>query len=237
MTRSRKLRSLLPILLLAGSLLPLVRLHAQKTAGTGDPVAAAAVGSAEPNGQEVDEAAEYKYSKSVQFIARKIGVSKETASITFEWLNFGILAAAVLGFLFKALPKIFRDRTSGIQKSLVDARTATEEASQRLNSVEERLTKLDGQIAEMRAQAERDTAADEIRIKGSIEDESRKILAAADQEITAATAHAQRQLQQYAAELAIEQAAKKLVISAETDRLLVQGFVSRLGAQKKGGEN
>jgi F-type H+-transporting ATPase subunit b len=99
------------------------------------------------------------------------------------------------------------------------------------------MAKLDGQIAEMRAQAERDTAADEVRIKGSIEEESKKILAAADQEIVAATHQAQRQLQQYAAELAIDQAAKKLVISAETDRLLVQGFVSRLGGNERKGDN
>ena len=50
--------------------------------------------------------------------------------------------------------------------------------------------------------------------------------------------HAQRQLQQYAAELAIEQAAKKLVISAETDLLLVRNFARRLGSiDGKGGQN
>jgi len=45
-------------------------------------------------------------------------------------------------------------------------------------------------------------------------------------------------LQQYAAELAIEQAARKLVISAETDRLLVQNFARRLGGDdSKEGQN
>jgi F-type H+-transporting ATPase subunit b len=45
-------------------------------------------------------------------------------------------------------------------------------------------------------------------------------------------------LQQYAAEMAIEQAARKLVVSAETDRLLVQGFASRLtGDDFKKGQN
>jgi F-type H+-transporting ATPase subunit b len=68
----------------------------------------------------------------------------------------------------------------------------------------------------------------EQRIKATVEDEKKKILVAAEQEITVATSHAQKQLQQYAAELAIEQAARKLVVSAETDRLLVQGFAERL---------
>jgi F-type H+-transporting ATPase subunit b len=138
----------------------------------------------------------------------------------------------------KTLPKKFRDRSTEIQKQLVDARTATEEASARLSSVEDRLSKLDGQIAAMRAQAEKDSAHDEERIKASVEDEKQKILAAAEQEITAATALAQRQIQQYAAELAIEQAARKLVVTAETDRLLVQNFARRLtGDDSKKGQN
>ena len=141
-------------------------------------------------------------------------------------------------FLLKTLPKAFRTRNTAIQKHLVDARTATEEASARLSNVEERLSKLDAQIAAMRTQAEKDSAADEARIKASVEEEKKKILAAAEQEITAATTQAQRQLQQYAAELAIEQAARKLVVSAETDRLLVQGFARRLaGDDSKEGQN
>jgi F-type H+-transporting ATPase subunit b len=140
--------------------------------------------------------------------------------------------------MIRMLPKTFRDRNSAIQKHLVDARTATEEATARLSSVEERLSKLDGQIAAMRAQAEHDSAADEQRIKASVEDEKKKILAAAEQEISSATVQAQRQIQHYAAELAIEQAAKQLVVSAETDRLLVQGFARRLaGDDSKEGQN
>jgi F-type H+-transporting ATPase subunit b len=120
----------------------------------------------------------------------------------------------------------------------VDARTATEEASARLSSVEERLSKLDDQIAAMRAQAEKDSAFDEQRIKASIEEDKKKILAAAEQEIAAATALAHRQIQQYAAELTIDQAARKLVVTADTDRLLVQNFARRLmGDESKEGHN
>ena len=90
----------------------------------------------------------------------------------------------------------------------------------------------------MKAQADRDSALDEQRIKANVEEEKKKILAAAEQEIAAATTHAQRQIQKYAAELAIEQAAKKLVITAETDRLLIQNFARRVGADdSKEGQN
>ena len=104
--------------------------------------------------------------------------------------------------------------------------------------MEARLAKLDDEIAAMRAHAEQDSAREEQRIKASVEDEKRKILTEAEHEITVATMHAQKLLQQHAAELAIEQAARKLVVSAETDRLLVQSFAQRLsGDESKKGQN
>lgn len=194
--------------------------------------------SSEKNKQEVDEKEEYLHSPSVRKFGAMLGMNADQAATSFTVLNFVVLALLVGWFLLKTLPKTFRDRTSLIQKGLVDARTASEEASARLSSVEARLSKLDEQIAAMRAQAEKDSAQDEQRIKASVEEDKQKIIAAAEQEITAATALAQRQIQQYAAELAIDQAARKLVVSAETDRLLVQNFARRLmGDDSKGGQN
>jgi F-type H+-transporting ATPase subunit b len=197
-----------------------------------------AVQSVATQEQEVDENAAYRESPMVQKMGKMIGLNASQSAIAFEVTNFALLAFFVVFGLAKLLPKVLRDRTSAIQKSLVDARTATEEARVRLSSVEERLSKLDGEIAAMRTHAEQASIAEEQRIKASVEDEKKKILAAAEQEITAATMHAQKQLQQHAAELAIEQAARKLVVSAETDRLLVQGFAQRLaGDESKKGQN
>ncbi len=187
---------------------------------------------------EEDQAEALKHSDMVKKLGGMMGMSTESAATLFEVLNFAVLALAIGWFLVKALPKTFRDRTSSIQKELVDARTATEEASARLNSVEERLSKLDGQIADMKAQAEKDAIAEEQRMRAAVADEKVRILAAADQEIASASQVAQRTLQKYAAELAIEQAAKKLVVTAETDRLLVQNFARRLvGDDSNGGHN
>ena len=194
--------------------------------------------SREINKEEVDENDEFLHSPAVRKLGAMIGLNAEQAATAFTVANFLVLAALVGWFLAKTLPKTFRDRNTAIQKHLVDARTATEEASARLNSVEERLSKLDDQIAALRAQADKDSALDEQRIKASVEDDKQKILAAAEQEIAAATSLARRQLQQFAAELAIDQAARKLVVTAETDRLLVQSFARRLiGDDKKGGQN
>jgi F-type H+-transporting ATPase subunit b len=194
--------------------------------------------SPEANKHEQDENDAFRHSASVKWIGAKLGMNQFQAATAFEVANFVVLAVLVGWFLIKTLPKTFRNRSSVIQKHLVDARTATEEANIRLSGVEERLAKLDGQIAAMREQAEKDSVQDEQRIKASVEDEKAKILASADQEIQAATVFAQRQIQQFAADLAIDQAAKKLVVSAETDRLIVQGFARRLaGDGSKEGQN
>jgi F-type H+-transporting ATPase subunit b len=223
------------MILMAGLLVPARVMMAQQETEHSKPEVSQ---SQEAKDVEVDENDAYLHSASVKWIGSKLGMTTEQAATAFQIANFAVLALAVLWGLAKVMPKVLRDRNSAIQKHLVDARTATEEASSRLSSVEARLSKLDDQIAVMRAQAEKDSAADEQRIKASVEEEKKKILAAAEQEISAATALAQRQIQQYAAELAIEQAARKLVVTAETDRLLVQSFARRLaGDDSKEGHN
>ena len=186
----------------------------------------------EKRAQEQDETEAYRHSEMVQKLGRMVGMNTEQAATAFEVLNFLALAVGVGYLLVKILPKTFRDRSSGIQRQLVDARTATEEAGARLKGVEARLSKLDDEIAAMRKQVEADLLRDEQRAKVALEDETAKILAAADAEIQAATSTARRDLQRHAAELAIDQAVRRLTISAETDRQLVEGFAQRLMGDK-----
>jgi F-type H+-transporting ATPase subunit b len=235
------IKRLLPGLVLAATLFaPIRHAIAQQETPTdaGGRLSSPEAQSPEKNKQEADQNDAYLHSPSVRKLGAMVGLNAEQAATAFTVANFIVLAALVGWFLLKTLPKTFRDRSTSIQKNLVDARTATEEASARLRSVEERLSKLDEQIATLRAQADKDSATDEQRIRASIEEDKQKILAAAEQEIAAATALAHRQIQQYAAELAIDQAARKLVVTAETDRLLVQSFARRLtGDDSKGGKN
>jgi F-type H+-transporting ATPase subunit b len=188
--------------------------------------------------QEKDENDAYRKSPMVIKLGGMMGMDADQSATAFTVFNFALLAIAVGWGLAKFLPGAIRNRNTAIQKHLVDARTATEEARARLSSVEERLARLDGEIAAMRSQAEQGAAQEEQRLRAAVEEEKKKILASAEQEIAAATLHAQKQLQLHAAELAIEQAARKLVVTAETDRLLVQGFAQRLtGDDSKKGQN
>lgn len=235
------MKALLPVGFLALLLMGASpRIHALEAA----PVAAAQGGTeAAPAGHETQKQEEhsdeeaFRHSAAVKALGAKLGLDAEQAATAFSVVNFVVLALLVGWFLVKTLPKTFRNRNAALEKHLVEARAASAEASSRLGSVEARLKKLDEQIATMRAQAEKDAQAEEQRMKASVEEEKQKILESAEQEIAAATAHARRQIQQYAADLAIDQAAKKLVVSAETDRALVQEFARRLGADVEGGNN
>ncbi len=178
--------------------------------------------------EETSEEYEFTHSAAVGQVGAKLGMNPDESATAFEIFNFVLLVVALGFVVLKTVPKAFRSRNTKIQKNLVDARTATEEATARLNSVEARLAKLDEQIAAMRTQAETDSAREEQRLKANAEDEKAKILAAAEAEIQNATTLARREIHRYAAELAIEQAANKLVVSAETDRLLVESFAHRL---------
>jgi F-type H+-transporting ATPase subunit b len=229
--------------LLAISLIgiPAARIHAQapgqqpSSASSGE--TSTPIAEVPQKKQEIkDEDDEYRHSAAVQKLGHIFGLDAEHAATAFTLINFLILAIAVGYGLLKLLPRTFAARNTAIQKQLVDARTATEEASARLNSVEARLAKLDDQIAGMRHQAEEDAAKEAQRIRANVEEEKSKILAAAEAEIQAATTAARRDIQQFAAGLAIEQAARKLVVTAETDRLLVENFARHLTGDN-GGQN
>ena len=158
-----------------------------------------------------------------------LGMSPTTAQTAFNWLNFAVLAGAILFALARFLPKTFRARTEGIQKHIVDARTATESANARLSAVEARLSKLEEEIASIRTESDREAVEEEARTKQHIAEETERILKSAEQEIAAASAQAQRSLRAYAAGVAVDRAASHLQISDEDDRALIQNFAAKLG--------
>jgi F-type H+-transporting ATPase subunit b len=125
-----------------------------------------------------------------------------------------------------------------LDRQIVEARAATEKAEERLRTVEERLGRLDSEIAAVREQAERDSAHDEVLIKQAMEDEKKKIVASAEQEIAAAGAAAERRLRKFAAEMAVDRASSRLHLTEGDDRTLIQEFASSLGSDgSKGGRN
>ncbi len=179
-----------------------------------------------------DEVNVYRHSPMVQTLARLFGQKVETTARIFEFLNFLILAVAVLWFVARALPKALRGRAERIQKNLQDARRATEDASRRLQDVEQRLSRLDSEIAAIRTQAESQTLADEARIHAAMEEEKLRLIRAAEQEVQSASVSEQRRIQALAAGLICESAKRHLTLDADADRALVQSFVAELDGKE-----
>jgi F-type H+-transporting ATPase subunit b len=184
---------------------------------------------------EEEETNVYRHSATVQWFAKTGHIDVETAAKLFEWINFAVIVLAVGIPLFKILPKVLRKRTETLDHELQAAQAATESANARLSAVEEKLSGLDAEISAIRKRVDEDMREDEVRIKASIEEESARIVTAAEHEIQVAAMQAQRGLKQYAADLAIDRAMGQLTLNADTDRALIAEFArdSRPGGRTR----
>jgi F-type H+-transporting ATPase subunit b len=178
---------------------------------------------------EEDEQDQFKHSPSVQFIAKLTGMSLNHAYWLCVVLNFAVIAIALSWAAKRNLPGMFRNRTAEIQKAMQEARQASEDANQRLAEIEARLARLDTEIGTMRAYAEKESAAEELRIKASAEEDARRIVESVEQEIGAATKAARRDLTAYAADLAVSLATRQIHVDSPTDQALVRTFAKGLG--------
>ncbi len=133
----------------------------------------AAVSKAGDKETEAEEDNVYRHAPIVQSIAKKFNLSVETTARFFEWINFAILGLAIGIPLAKVLPKVFRKRSETLSQNIESARKLTLDANTRLSAVEAKLSKLGDEIADIRAHVEEESKQDEIRIKASIEEESR----------------------------------------------------------------
>ena len=187
--------------------------------------------SREAAGEEKDEMEEFKQSGSVRLIAKYLtGGNLQRAYWLSVIFNFAVIAWVIIWAGRKYLPGLFRDRTAAIQKAMQEAQKASEEARRKLAEIESRLQQLDLEIGKIRDAAEKEGTAEEARIKTAAEEDARKIVAAAEQEISAAAKNARRQLAAHAADLAVGLAQKQIKIDAATDQALVRTFAGQMGA-------
>jgi F-type H+-transporting ATPase subunit b len=215
------------------------RLVAQdSTPATVSQPAAAASEAAKPDAAQSEEEKQNNAFRLegplVKSTAKVLNLSVETTARLYEIINFALIALVIGIPLFRFLPKFIRTRGEKVRTDIESARKVTEDANSRLSAVEAKLSKLDDEIAKFRAEVEEEMSRDEARIKASLEEESARIVTAAEQEIGAAAAQAKRGLRHFAADLAVEQAAKQLVLTPQTDRALIAEFV---GDVNKGGQN
>jgi len=189
----------------------------------------------EAAGEDDEEHADLKHAKPVRWLARKIDWSVHGTHLLLSGINFAIIAAILIWAGRKYLPGMFRTRTASIQQALQEARAASEDANRRLTDIETRLRQLDGEIGRMQSAAENEGAAEEARIKKAAEDDVRKLVLAAEQEIDAAAKQSRRELSNHTASLAIALAKRQINVDTTTDQVLVRTFAAKLATKNDNG--
>jgi F-type H+-transporting ATPase subunit b len=197
-----------------------------------------AAGKEEKGGEDQEE--KLKHSYMVGLFAKLVGLKNHPvlAYWIFVCLNFAILAAAIpkiwtFGLHFFELPLAGEWRAQ-VKGKFEDARKASDDANRRLGEIESKLARLDSDIAAIRFEADAVNKAEETRLQTSIEDERKKVVTSAQQEIEAAATQARRELKTYVAGLAVALAEKKINVDEATDKTLVRSFVEQMPSGKDG---
>ena len=157
-------------------------------------------------------------------------VAAERATEIFKWINFAIVAGVIVWVFSKKLPPVFRKKAEAISSAITSATNAKAAADAQLREAETRLANLQKEVAELRASAERESAAEVERLRAATLTDAQKIAAAAKAEIEAAERAARLELKALAANLAVDGAetllAKQLTPKAQES--LISNFVKSL---------
>jgi F-type H+-transporting ATPase subunit b len=154
----------------------------------------------------------------------------EKHELELKIANFVILAALIGYFVGKYAGPFFEKRTAGIRKDMDESLRQSKEAEAKAAEVDRRLAALEADIAAMKAETEREIKAETERMSRVASQEIVKIQAQSEMEIAAAGKAARTELKQYAAELAVDLAAKKIRdrMTPAAQEALVKGFVQKL---------
>jgi F-type H+-transporting ATPase subunit b len=171
------------------------------------------------------------FSAAPTFAAEEGGSPAEhSAEMIFKWIHFAILAGVLYWVFGKLLPPMFRRNADKIGSAITKATAAKAEAERKLQEALTKIGNLEHEIAEFRAQAQRDAAVEVERLRGATALDVEKIRAAAKAEIEAAERAARVELKELAAKLAVD-GAESLVAKQMTPAVqeaMISSFVQSL---------
>jgi ATP synthase F0 subunit b len=144
-------------------------------------------------------------------------------------LLFVIILVYILRNKIK-IGQVFDSRAARIAKELEQAKRDKQEAQERLAELESRLGQLDREVAEIRANAERESAREAERIKRAAEADADKIRQMTQREIEGAMRNARSELQAFVAEqsVAIAESIIRREIRPEDNARMVNKFIDEL---------
>jgi F-type H+-transporting ATPase subunit b len=149
----------------------------------------------------------------------------------WKFVNLFIFVGALVYVLRRPLGDALRTRRETIRRELMRAQEERNAALAKLEEVEERLARLDAEVAGVREHAEKEAVEERERVQRSAEDDARKLREQAQREIESAGKVARQELRQYAAEQSVRLAEGMIRrdIRPDDDARLVNLNVEELG--------
>ena len=162
--------------------------------------------------------------------AEESGNATEQANEIFKWINF-VIVAGLIGWVFlKLTPPFFRKNAETISSAITKATEAKAEADRQLREAEEKLARLQKEVAQLRATAQREASAEAERIRNITQSDAQKMGLAGKAEIEAAERAARLELKVIAANLAVDGAESLLAkqLTPQAQESLLSAFVKSL---------
>jgi len=150
----------------------------------------------------------------------------------WKFLNLGIFVFVLVIALRKfGVPEKFRDRKETIARELARAQQERDAALAKLKEVEERLSLLDTEVANIRQQSVREAAEERERIARLTKTEITKLSEQAAREIESAGKAAKKDLRRYTAEQSVRLAEEIVCreMKPEEDARLIENNIEELG--------
>src|ERR1700738_4543057 len=128
----------------------------------------------------------------------------ERANEIFKWINFAIVAGLIGWVFLKLTPPFFRKNAETISSAITKATAAKAEADRQLCEAEKKLARLEEEVTQLRATAQREAAAEAARLRAITQSDIQRVSLAAKAEIEAAERAARLELKVITANLAVD---------------------------------
>jgi F-type H+-transporting ATPase subunit b len=150
----------------------------------------------------------------------------------WQVINFIVFVAIMIYILRNkiGIGKVFDDRAVAIRKELDKAKIEKEEAERKLSEVEARMSKLDEEVAQMRAEADLEAEREATRIREAAALEAEKIKLMTAREIEGAMKEARAELRAFVADnsVAMAEAIIRRELKPEDNSKILNKYVEEL---------
>ena len=151
-------------------------------------------------------------------------------SMIAPYINFAILVGLLVYLTRKPMAEFLAQKRKAIQKMLKDAEAARDGAVRKMNEMQAKLQGLQGEIDQIKANAEREAHLEKERLIAEAKEEAKRILEATDKEVSNRVKLAVRELRAFAATEAVAQAEEiiKQKLGDENQESLINKYLDNL---------